>query len=197
MSIESLPPPLQPLIQEHYLDHYFEDSLHSKLGFRAIADREPIAVGIGETVTKTRAGLLVPTTMPLDPGTNLALDNGVTAEAWAIEQYTLAINTYGATIDLNRETSQVAIGDLFLTNASKLGLHALQSLDRLARNALFAAYLGGNSFVTIGLSTAATTLQVDSVVGFETVPVNGTMTTVSNVNPMTVTVGATVYTIEP
>jgi len=68
---------------------------------------------------------------------------------------TLAIDTYGATIDLNRETSQVAIGNLFLANATRLGVHALQSLDRLARNALFATYLGGNSFVTSALGAPA------------------------------------------
>ncbi len=34
MTIDSLPPPLHPLIQEHYLDRYFEDSLQSKLGFQ-------------------------------------------------------------------------------------------------------------------------------------------------------------------
>ena len=33
------------------------------------------------------------------------------------------------------ETSLVATNNLFLANAAKLGLHALHSLDRLARNA--------------------------------------------------------------
>ena len=114
MTIESLPPPLQPIIQDNYLDHMFEDSLCSKLGFRVIADRESFAIGSGETITKTRAGLLVPTVTPLDPATDLALDNGLTAEGWTIEQYTLALNTYGATMDLNQETSLVAIDTLFL-----------------------------------------------------------------------------------
>jgi len=75
MAIESLPPPLQPLIQDNYLEHISRQPC-SKLGFRAIADREPFAIGIGETITKTRAGLLVPAVTPLDPATNLALDNG-------------------------------------------------------------------------------------------------------------------------
>ena len=108
---------------------------------------------------------------------------------------TLAIDTYGATIDLNRETSQVAIGNLFLANATRLGVHALQSLDRLARNALFATYLGGNSFVTSSLGAPASTLRVDSVLGFETVAANGALTAVSAAHPMTVTVGTTRYTL--
>ena len=59
MSIDSLPPPLQPLIQSGYLYHSFGDGLQSKLGFRAIADRERFAIGIGEIITKTRAELLI------------------------------------------------------------------------------------------------------------------------------------------
>ncbi len=74
MAIDSLPPDLQPLIQNRYLYHAFKDGLQSKLGFRAIADREPFAIGIGETVTKTRAGPLAPSVTPLDPSSNQALD---------------------------------------------------------------------------------------------------------------------------
>jgi len=195
MTIDSWPPPLQPLIQKGYLDRGFEDCLHSKLCFRTIADREPVAVGTGETITKTRAGLLAPIVTPLDPATDLALDNGLTAENWAIEQYTLGIDTYGATMDLNMETSRVAIGNQFLANATRLGLHALQSLDRLARHALYSVYLGGNSFVTASPNAPATTVRVDTVVGFESVAVNGTMVPVSAVTPMAVTVGATVYSL--
>ena len=195
MTINSLPPPLQPIVQDNYLDHIFEDSLCSKLGFRGIADREPVPIGIGETITKTRAGLLVPAVTPLDPATDLALDNGLTPECWSIEQFTLGIDTYGATMDLNMETSLVAIDNLFLGNTNKLALHALQSLDRLARNALYAVYLGGNSFVTAGLGAPSPTLKVDTVVGFETVAVNGVLVPVSAVNPMAVIVGDTVYSL--
>jgi hypothetical protein len=195
MTINSLPPPLQPIVQDNYLDHIFEDSLCSKLGCRGIADREPVPIGIGETITKTRAGLLVPTITPLDPATDLALDNGLTPQCWSIEQFTLGIDTYGATMDLNMETSLVAIDNLFLVNAGKLAFHALQSLDRLARNALYSVTLGGNSFVTAGLGAPSSTLKVDTVVGFETVAVNGALTPISAANPMAVTVGNTVYSL--
>jgi len=173
----------------------FEDSLHSKLGFRRIADREPVPIGIGETISKTRAGLLVPTITPLDPATDLALDNGLTPECWSVEQYTLGIDSYGATMDLNMETSRVAIDNLFLVNTGKLALHALQSLDRLARNALYSVYLGGNSFVTTGLTAPSPTLKLDTVVGFESVAANGVLVPVSAANPIAVTVGTTVYSL--
>lgn len=76
MAIESLPLSLHPLIQDYWLDRFFEDSLHSTLCFRTIADREQVPIGIGETVTKTRTGLLAPVVTPLDPATDSALDNG-------------------------------------------------------------------------------------------------------------------------
>ena len=195
MTIDTLPASLQPLIQDKFLDHGFKIGLQSKLGFRAIADREPIAIGIGETLTKTRAGLLVPSTAPLDPATNHALDNGLAPQNWTLEQYSLRLDTYGGTMDLNRETCLVAIDSLFLENTKKLGLQALQSLDRLARNALYGTYLGGNSFVTAALGAAGPALRVDSVAGFETVAANGCMVPVSTATPMTVTVGAGVYTL--
>jgi hypothetical protein len=73
MTIESLPLSLQPLVRENVPDRHFAVGLQSRLGFRTIADRQSIAIGLGGTLTKTRAGLLVPTTRPLDPTTNLAL----------------------------------------------------------------------------------------------------------------------------
>ena len=138
---------------------------------------------------------MIPTTTPLDPSTNLALDNGLTPQNWTIEQYTLSINAYGATIDLNTETSKVAIADLFKENTIKLGTQATQSLDRLARNALYGSYLGGNTFVVTTLGAPGTAIHVDNVSGFENVLVNGVMTAVSSTNPMTVTVGADVYSL--
>jgi len=195
MSINNLPQSLQNMIQDNFLERRLQDALASKAAFRAIADREKFAIGIGETITKTRAGLLVPATTPLDPSTNLALDNGLTPQTWTVEQYTLSINAYGATIDLNMETSLVSIVDVFDQNNTKLAIQASQSLDRLARNALYATYLGANSFVTTTLGAPAPSIHVDNVIGFQTVLVNGTMVPVSSANPMTVTIGGDVYTL--
>jgi hypothetical protein len=195
MGISNFPSVIQNAIQDNFLEKALKECLTSNTAFRAIADREKFAVGIGESLTKTRAGLLIPTTTPLDPSTNIALDNGLTPQNWTIEQYTLTIYAYGATMDLNMETSRVGIAELFDENNTKLVIQAKQSLDRLARNALYTTYLGANSFVTTTLGAAAASLHVDSVIGFETVLVNGVMVPVSSTNPMTVTVGADVYTL--
>ncbi len=198
MTIDSLPPSLQPLVQEKFLHRHFAAGLQSKLAFRAIADREHIPIGVGETLTRTRAGLLLPVTTPLDPAdpaTNLGLDNGVEPQNWGVEQYTVTLNAYGGTMDLNMETSRVAIGSLFIENSTKLGVQALQSLDRLARNALYGVYLGGSSFVTVSPGAHVTRLNVDNVVGFEVVRGPTGMVPVSPASLMTVTVGTGTYTL--
>ena len=57
MPIQNFPTALQPIIQQGFLEREFDQALRSKLGYRACADRVTVSVGIGETVTKTRAGL--------------------------------------------------------------------------------------------------------------------------------------------
>ncbi len=195
MGIQNFPLALQPIIQQGFLDREFEEALASRLAYRLVADREEFAVGIGETLTKTRAGLRPSVTTPLAPNANTNLDNGLTPQYFAVEQYTLGINLYAATTDLNMVTSRVAIASQFLLNARTNGEQAARSLDELARNALFAAYFGGNTRVAQTLAAAGPTIAVDDVRGFQTVPVNGVQVPVSAASPMTVTVGADAYTL--
>lgn len=195
MGIQAFPAALQPIIQQGFLEREFQDGIKSRLGFRAIADREPFPAGIGETLTKTRRGLKAPVTSPIDPSNNTNLDNGLTSSGWTVEQYVLAVNMYGDTIDLNMVTSRVGIASQFLQNAKTNGIQAAQSLDRLARNTLFSAYLGGNTRVTATLGAPATTIAVDDIRGFQYVMVNGVMIPVSASHTMTVTVGAGSYTL--
>jgi len=195
MGISSFPAALQLIIQQGFLEREFQHALNSRLGYRACADREEIAVGIGETLTKTRAGLKPSVVIPLPPASNTNFDNGLTPTTWGVEQYTLTMNHYAATTDLNMVTSRVGISSLFLQNAFVNGEQAARSLDELARNALFAAYFGGNTRVSIGLSSAAPALSVDDVRGFTTAFVNGAQLPVSVSNPLTVTVGSDAYTL--
>ena len=194
MAIANFPAALQPIIQQNFLQREFQNGLRSRLGFRAIADREPFPNKIGETITKTRRGLKAPVTTPLDPSTNTNLDNGLTAAGWAVEQYTLSINMYGDTIDLNTVTQGVGIARQFLANAEVNGVQAATSLDRLARNKLYDAYLGGNTRVTATLGAPATTVAVDDIRGFQYVMSNGVLVPTSVSHPLTVVIGATSYT---
>jgi hypothetical protein len=195
MGIQNFPLALQPIIQLGFLEREFEQALRSRLGYRACADRESFAVGIGETLTKTRAGLKPTVTTPLAPASNTNLDNGLAPATWSVEQYTITINHYAATTDLNMVTARVGIASQFLQNAYVNGEQAARSLDELARNALFNAYFGGNTRVHVTLGSAGPSLSVDDVRGFQTTCANGVQQSVSGSNTLPVTVGANSYTL--
>lgn len=195
MGIQNFPAALQPIIQQGFLEREFMQALRSRLGYRACADREQFAVGIGETLTKTRAGLKPTVTTPLVPAANTNFDNGLTPTTWGVEQYTITINHYAATTDLNMVTSRVGIASQFLQNAYVNGEQAARSLDELARNALFNAYFGGNTRVRTTLSSAGPSISVDDIRGFQNAFVNGVQQAVTASNPLTVTIGADAYTL--
>lgn len=195
MPIQNFPASLVPIIQTNMLEREFQDALQSVTAFRSIADREEFSIGIGETITKTRRGLKAPVTTALTPSANTNLDNGLTPSGWTVEQYTLALNMYADTIDLNMVTSRVGLASQFLANAKVNGVQAGQSLDRIARNTLFNAQMGGNTRVRTTLGVPGVAVAVDDVRGFQSVFVNGVLTTVAVANPMTVTVGSNAYTL--
>jgi hypothetical protein len=196
MGIDAFPAALQPIIQQNYLERAFDEALHSELGYREVADREPFAARIGETLTKTRRGLKAPVTTPLNPSTNTNLDNGLTPTTWTVEQYTITLGLYSDTIDLNMVTDRVGIVGQFIENAKVNGVQAAQSLDRLARNALFTGYFGGNTRVRVTLTAANATVSVDDIRGFQFAPINGIMTAVSPSNTLAVTIGDDIYTLQ-
>ena len=195
MSISNFPAALQPIIQQGFLEREFQQALRSRIGYRACADREDFAVGIGETLTKTRAGLRPAVTTPLPASTNTNLDNGLTPGVWNVEQFTLTLNHYAATMDLNMVTSRVGIASQFLQNAYVNGEQAARSLDDLARNALFNAYFAGNTRVRTTLGSAGPQVAVDDIRGLQTGFVNGVQQSVSSGNPLGVTIGAGLYTL--
>ena len=195
MGISNFPAILIPIIQLGFLDREFQDALTSRLGYRACADREQIAVGIGETLTKTRAGLKPAITTPISPASNSDLNNGLTPGNWGIEQYTLTMNHYAATADLNMVTSRVGIASQFLQNARANGEQAARSLDELARNALYSAYFGGNTRVRLPLGSPGPAVSVDDLRGFQLAFVNGVQLLVSTTNSLPVVIGGNSYTV--
>lgn len=167
MPISNFPVALQGIIQQDMLAREFEESLHARLGFDSIADVESFAIRAGETVTKTRAGLLATPTTALNPATNGNFDNGMTPNAgWAVEQYTMTLAEWGDTLDLNVVGDKVGIASRFLQNARAQGEQSRRKRDELARDALYAVYLGGNTRVVTTLGAAGATVAVDDVRGF-------------------------------
>jgi hypothetical protein len=196
MAFNNLPAALQGAIQAGYLEHQFALPLKSKLGFRDIADREAFTANIGETITKTRTGLLPAITTAMAPAANSDISNGLTPQSYAGEQFVLQIAQYAATMQLNIVTQRVAIADYFLRNAYALGEQAFRSVDTLAQQALFNTYLGGNSRVRVTLGAAGTTVSVADMRGFQTtLNIAGQVVAVSPSNPVNVTVGGNVYSL--
>lgn len=118
----AFPAALRPIIEQGFLDREFEHSMQNRPGYRMVAERKEFSAGIGETITMARDGLS-------------ARGNGVT------ETYTLSLDHYVATTDLNMVTNRIGIASQFLLNAAINGEQAARSLDELARFALFRAYL--------------------------------------------------------
>jgi hypothetical protein len=196
IAIDNFPAVLQPIIQQNFLEREFQDALQAKLGFRAVADRVDFPNGVGETITKTRAGLLQIPANPLTPSANTNFDNGLTSQNWGVEQYTLSINEYAATIDLNTVTGRVGLASQFMMNASRLGEQAFRKLDTLALNALRDTYLGGNTSVRTTNGSAATAVHVDDIRGFQTTFNSvGQVVSVSGGNPVSVVVGSDTYAL--
>lgn len=196
MGINNLPSSLQGVIQQGYLEREFEQALRAELGFRAIADREPFMAGIGETITKTRTGLLPAVTTPLTPPVNTDITSGLTPQNYGVEQYTLAVYQYAANQMLNVVTARVAIDDLFLNNARTLAEQAARSVDTLAQAAIFDTYMGGNTRVLTSLTAAGPSVHVDDVRGFQyTWNGEGQPVAVSATSTLAVTVGGDVYTL--
>lgn len=196
MSINDLPSSIQSVIQQGYLERRFRDPLKARLGFRSIAERVPFTSGIGETVTKTRTGLLPPVTVPMAPAAVGDITSGLTNQQYGNEQFILSIAQYAGTMQLNVTTSRVAIASLFLRNAYTLGEQAARSVDTIAQLALFGGYMGGNTRVTTTLGSPAASIKVDDVRGFiQTLNAQGTPVGVSSGNPLGVTVGGDVYSL--
>lgn len=190
------PSTLGAAIQQNFLEKAFIDSLRPTLVFRAVADQEMFPGRIGDSLTKTRVGLMQPNTTALDPSTNTNIDNGLTPTNYSVEQYNLSIAQYPQVApNINLMDDEVTIASFAMRNAVNLGIATASAVDTLARTALFNRYMGGNTIVIATLGAPATTIQVDDIRGFQEVVVNGSVVPVSPTNPLVTRVGSTDYNI--
>lgn len=184
MSINAFPAAIQAILQNNTLERTFEEALVPNFVFRMAAEREEIEGGLGETRVYTKTGLLAPVTTPLTPG------NDPTPQAYTIEQYSLTLSQYANSVDTNMLTSAVALASKYLEDIKKLGINAAQSLNRIARDKFFKAYLSGNTWA-VGAGSSSTDLVVNDITGFTTKLVNGVQTAISADNKLDITVGST------
>lgn len=182
-----LPAAIQAIMQNGLLDRVFQEALLPEFMFPAIAQSRPWRQGVGDTGTFTRTGSLPPTTTPLggaDPST----------QTYAIEQYSVTMDQYGIAMDTNMLQSAMTLEAKFIEDIEKLGISAGQSLNRISRDKLYKAYAGGRTWCITG-ATTDTSIQVQSVAGFQTVVVNGVPTPVSGATPLNVFIAGVANTV--
>lgn len=188
------PAQLQNAIQQNYLQRAFLDPLVNKLGYRSIAEKTEFPGRIGQSITMTRTGLLVPNITPLDPATNNNLDNGITPTQYATEQFTLSVAQYPQQpMLINLMSDMQTIASFAIRNSMNIGVALATANDRLARASLFGAYLSGNTFITA--SASSVTQAVDDTRGFQTAVLNGVVTAVGSGNPLNITVNGVANTV--
>ena len=182
----ALPPIVQQLIQQGALERAFHDALFPNLAYRAEAMAEEWPANTGQQIFMSRPGLLAPKVTALVPGTD------PTPSTLTYEQWAAILGQYADSIDTHMPTAVMANANLFLRNIQQLGMGAGQSINRIARNALFQAYLSGNTLSNVATLTTDTQIHVASINGFTTVVIPGTQiapTAVSPSTPLAVTVG--------
>jgi hypothetical protein len=185
----NVPPTLGNLQQQGLLERAFHDGLFPNLAYRAEAMPEEWPLNTGTQLFLSRPGLLKPTVTPNTPGTDPI------GQTVLFEQWVATLNQFTDSIDTHMPTAVTAQANLFLRNIHQLGLQAGQSINRIARNALFQAYLSGQTVTTVQAASTDTVLQVASLNGFTSVVIpagNASPQPVSVAFPLPITVNGTV-----
>ncbi|MFJ2007002.1 hypothetical protein [Streptomyces chartreusis] len=183
----TLPAAIRAIMQNGLLDGMFRESLTPELLFAQIADTEPWQGAKGDKKIMTRNGLMTP-----DPTPTTGSDAGT--GSYSIEQWEVVMDQYGKSIDTDLLQSRMTQASKYLTDVSRLGIHAGQTLNRLARNKLYKGYAGGRTFCRTA-GTSDTSIEVASTDGFTHVLVNGVPTAVSASTPLTVSIEGVANTV--
>ena len=189
VSLPGLPDSLANLIQDRTLERIFHDALYPRLLFRSEAMAELWQANLGERMVFTRTGLIPVSTQPLTPGVDPQV------ATYSMEQWQAEARQFGNAIDTHMPTSYVTLAPLFLRNTVQLGLNAGETLNRLVRNRLFRAYLGGTTNIAVAALVAATQVEVASINGFTETLVNAAPIPVGPAAPLPATIGAEAVSI--
>lgn len=186
--VVGVPASVVNLVQQGLLQRAFHDGLYPALQYRAEAMFEEWEGNTGVEIFESRPGLLPAITTPLVAG------NDPDPAQVAYEQWIATLAQYANAIDTNMPTSTVANANLFLRNIKTLGLNAGQSINRVARNALFKSYLSGQTVLLVATAAPDTSIRVAALNGFRDVIVPGTNVRPQPVNPavpLPITLGPT------
>ncbi len=181
--LPGIPSSVQSLIQENTLKRKFDDALLPEFIFRAECKPEGWEANVGDVQLFTRRGLIAPVTTPLQPGTDPK------PASYSTEQWRVEADQYGLTLDTHMPTSRTALAPTVLSDTHTLGINAGQSMNRVCRNNLYTAYLGGEGYAVGAAGIGAQQVQVSTLNGFSDSLVNGRLTPISAANPLPVSFG--------
>lgn len=180
-----IPDVIQSAIQAGLLKAMFEQPLNGKRAFTMLPTGEDVRARKGNTLTLTRRSGLAPKTAPISQSAkNGDLNNGLTADQFTVEQYSLTMNEYMATADLNLMDDEVVIANQLKEILTAQGEQALSTQELLIRNKIYDRYLAGRTRVLGSVTT--TSCQVDDARGFDEKLKAGKLTAVSGTNTLSV-----------
>jgi hypothetical protein len=185
VSLAGFNPAIAALIQQNTLVRVFYDALFPRLLFRRDASPERWEANLGDVKIFTRTGSMPVDTKPLVPGTDPV------ASTYATEQWRVEANQYGKRIQTHMPTSRVEIASKFAQDTQKLGEGAGNTMNRLARNSLYTAYLSGDTMSILQANSGTSSVRVANINGFRDRILNGSIVPVSPAAPISVELGAT------
>lgn len=181
-----LPPAVTNLIQQGVVERALHEGLFPALLYRGEAQAEKWEEHNGEEMFFTREGYLQPNADPAVPGLDPI------PEEPPYEQYSMRLLPYNGAVDIHMPTATVTAANTFLTRIKQLGLKAAQSINRVARNTLFKAYISGQTVATTAIANTDVVLRVASCNGFrDLIPsIKYRPDPVSAANPLPIVIGS-------
>lgn len=179
--IVPVPSSVVSIIQDNTLQRVYEEALFPALLFRREARPERWEAGLGDRMIFTRAGLMPVDPRPAAPGAD------PTPKTYPFEQWEAVASPHNNTLDTHLPTARAAIPGKMLLDIKTLGLNAGQTLNRVCRDPLFKAYLGGNTNTMVLGVIGAFSLRVAAINGFRrTLDAGGRLVDVSAANPLAI-----------
>lgn len=188
-TLVNFPTELAAAIQDGFVEAQFKRGLDSQRAYALEAAREIIGMGKGVRVISTRHGRKVPKTRPISGQTvnSDMISNGITPSSFSVEQWELKLDMYADASVCNRLQEKAGVRSQSLVYAENNGIQAIQSVERIARDALHAGYMSCQSRVRTGLGASTTTkAYLDDVREFNKVVKGGEVVGVDSLNPLLV-----------
>ncbi len=201
---DSIPAGLQEILQNGLLYHAFEDPLVATFLYDRGAKNQPWPGSVGSQGIMTRSGLMSPVPTPVTC-------SDASANTYGFEQYSVFMDQWGNSKDTNMAVSAMALASELLNYNRILGINAAETLDLVARAALYSHYGAGFSWAT-ETTSASTSLTVADGTGFQynpqavstsgsnpgegnAAPVVNQLAPVSGSNPLPVTINGVANTV--